>query len=93
MNELNESDTPLSLEPRIAEMQRPILEQMQIEKQGIMDALTKIRNALLFGYRLFCQPDTEWVIRDLNNIRTQVGLDDDAMIEQYVSSLHTSIFL
>ncbi|KAG5593760.1 hypothetical protein H5410_034992 [Solanum commersonii] len=72
VNELNESDTPLSLEPRIAEMQRPILEQMQIEKQGIMDALTKIRNALLFGYRLFCQPDTEWVIRDLNNIRTQL---------------------
>lgn len=49
MNELNESGTTLSLEPRVAEMHRPILEQMQTQKHAMMDALTIVRNAFFLG--------------------------------------------
>ncbi|PHU11071.1 hypothetical protein BC332_18001 [Capsicum chinense] len=87
IEDLNNSNSLLSLEPKVTAEEQLLSEAIQRKYQQMWDALTVIRKVYFFGYRMMCQPPSQWVTDAVGNIKTWLGLDNDEEIEGTVSSL------
>ncbi|PHT42287.1 hypothetical protein CQW23_16312 [Capsicum baccatum] len=91
IEDLNNSNSLLSLEPKVTAEEQLLSEAIQRKYQQMWDALTVISKVYFFGYRMMCQPPSQWVTDAVGNIKTWYQLMPKMSIKYCIDASHIAI--